>query len=87
MRNSFILRLLLIKLLTFGEIYCIIKKNLYRRGVLSVQKYVCNVCGYVYDPYEGDDANGIAPNTAFEDLPEDWVCPLCGVDKSNFSAE
>ncbi len=52
-----------------------------------MQKYVCNVCGYVYDPYEGDDANGIALNTSFEDLPEDWVCPLCGVDKSNFSAE
>ena len=52
-----------------------------------MQKYVCDVCGYVYDPYVGDEENGIAPNTAFEDLPEDWVCPLYGVDKSNFSAE
>ena len=52
-----------------------------------MQKYVCDVCGYVYDPYVGDEDNGIAAGTAFEDLPEDWVCPLCGVDKSNFSAE
>ncbi len=50
-------------------------------------KYVCAVCGYVYDPAEGDPDNGIAPNTSFEDLPEDWVCPLCGVDKENFSLE
>lgn len=50
-------------------------------------KYVCNVCGYVYEPLEGDPDNGIEPNTAFEDLPDDWTCPLCGVDKENFSPE
>ena len=48
-------------------------------------KYVCNVCGYVYDETTGDPDNGIAPGTAFEDLPDDWVCPVCGVDKSMFN--
>ena len=50
-------------------------------------KYVCNVCGYVYDEELGDIDNGIAPGTKWEDLPEDFACPLCGVDKDNFSAE
>ena len=52
-----------------------------------MQKYVCDVCGYVYDPYVGDEDNDIAPNTAFEDLPEDFACPLCGVGKDDFSEE
>lgn len=47
--------------------------------------WVCDVCGYEYDPAKGDPDSGIAPGTAFEDIPEDWSCPLCGVDKSNFS--
>ncbi len=51
-----------------------------------MKKYVCEVCGYVYDPAEGDPDNGIAPGTAFEDLPEDWLCPLCGVGKDQFTA-
>ena len=51
-----------------------------------MQKYVCNVCGYEYDPVAGDPDSGIAPGTAFEDLPEDWVCPVCGASKSDFSA-
>ena len=46
--------------------------------------YECLVCGYVYDPAEGDSDGGIAPGVAFEDLPEDWVCPLCGVGKDEF---
>ncbi|MDY5941446.1 MAG: rubredoxin [Eubacteriales bacterium] len=50
-------------------------------------KYVCNVCGWVYDEEVGDPENGIAPGTKFEDLPDDFVCPLCGVDKENFSKE
>jgi rubredoxin len=49
-------------------------------------KYECNVCGYVYDPEIGDPENGIPSGTLFEDLPEDWVCPECGVGKENFSA-
>jgi len=42
-----------------------------------MQKYVCDVCGYEYDPAEGDPQAGVAPGTAFADLPEDWVCPVC----------
>lgn len=52
-----------------------------------MKKYVCATCGYVYDPVAGDPDNGIAPGTAFEDLPEDWVCPVCGVSKSGFDPE
>lgn len=47
--------------------------------------WVCDVCGYEYNPAVGDPDSGIAPGTAFEDIPDDWVCPICGVDKSNFS--
>ena len=50
-------------------------------------KYVCEVCGYVYDPAVGDPENGIAPNTAWENVKEDWVCPVCGVGKDQFSAQ
>lgn len=49
-----------------------------------MKKYEC-VCGYIYDPAIGDPDNGIAPGTAFESLPEDWVCPECGLDKSAFT--
>lgn len=45
----------------------------------------CNVCGYVYDPERGDPDNGIAPGTAFEDISDDWTCPVCGVSKEDFS--
>jgi rubredoxin len=47
-------------------------------------KYRCTVCGYVYDPENGDPENGIKPGTAFEDLPDSWVCPECGVGKDLF---
>ena len=50
-----------------------------------MKKYVCDVCGWVYDPEVGDPEGGIAPGTAFEDIPDDWVCPLCGVGKDEFS--
>jgi rubredoxin len=50
-------------------------------------KYVCQVCGYVYDPAVGDSDGGVEPGTAFENLPEDWVCPVCGADKSAFEPE
>ncbi|WP_409199443.1 rubredoxin [Methanobrevibacter sp. DSM 116169] len=49
-----------------------------------MDKYECKVCGYVYDPEKGDTANGIEAGTAFEDLPDDWTCPLCGVGKDQF---
>jgi len=52
-----------------------------------MKKYVCNICGYVYDPAAGDPDSGIEPGTAFEDLPEDWVCPVCGVGKDQFSPQ
>lgn len=50
-----------------------------------MDKYICDVCGYIYDPEAGDPDGGIAPGTAFEDIPDDWVCPVCGVSKDNFS--
>lgn len=50
-----------------------------------MKKYVCDVCDHVYDPAEGDPDSGIAPGTPFEDLPDDWECPLCGVSKDQFS--
>ena len=49
-----------------------------------MKKYECTVCGYVYDPAVGDPDSGIAPGTAFEDIPDDWVCPTCGVSKDQF---
>ena len=51
----------------------------------EMKKYVCDVCGYVYDPEKGIPEDGIEPGTAFEDLPEDWVCPVCGAAKDQFS--
>nr|MBU1328043.1 rubredoxin [Candidatus Omnitrophota bacterium] len=50
----------------------------------SKQKYVCKVCNYVYDPETGDPDGGIQPGTAFEDIPDSWVCPVCGAKKSEF---
>lgn len=55
--------------------------------VKEMKKYVCEPCGYVYDPEVGDPDSGIEPGTAFEDLPEDWVCPICGVGKEDFAEE
>lgn len=52
-----------------------------------MKKYVCDVCGYVYDEELGDADLGIAPGTAWEELPEDFVCPLCSVGKDQFSEE
>jgi rubredoxin len=49
-----------------------------------MNKWECTACGYVYDPAVGDPENGVPPGTAFEDLPEDWVCPQCGVGKEFF---
>ena len=50
-----------------------------------MDKDLCDVCGYIYDPALGDPDNHRDPGTAFEDLPEDWLCPLCGVGKDEFS--
>ncbi len=50
-------------------------------------KYVCNICGYVYDPAVGDPDAGVAAGTPFDKLPEDWVCPVCGATKDEFAPE
>jgi rubredoxin len=52
--------------------------------VINMKKYICTVCGYIYDPEVGDPDSGVAPGTAFEDIPEDWVCPLCSVSIDDF---
>ncbi|MCF8052091.1 MAG: rubredoxin [Desulfobacterales bacterium] len=52
-----------------------------------MDRYVCTVCGYVYDPEQGDPDNGIDPGTKFDDLPDDWVCPICGASKNEFEKE
>jgi len=54
------------------------------RGGSTVKKYRCRVCGYEYDPQAGDPANGVDPETAFDDLPDDWTCPVCGAGKEEF---
>ena len=59
---------------------------LFERRIL-MKRYVCIPCGYIYDPAEGDPDGDIAPGTAFEDLPEDWVCPVCGASKDMFEPE
>ena len=54
------------------------------KGVGDMKKYRCLMCGYIYDPDKGDLGSGIEPGTVFEDLPDDWVCPQCGVGKEEF---
>jgi flavin reductase (DIM6/NTAB) family NADH-FMN oxidoreductase RutF/rubredoxin len=64
-----------------------IKEELEEKKGKSMQKYRCTVCNYIYDPAIGDPDGGIKPGTAFEDLPDTWVCPVCGVAKSEFVKE
>jgi len=52
-----------------------------------MDKWVCTACGYIYDPAEGDSDGGIAPGTPFEDLPDNWFCPNCGVGKEFFEKQ
>ena len=59
-------------------------KDRTKQGAKTMAKYRCLMCGYIYDPEAGDPANGVQPGTAFEDLPDDWVCPDCGVGKDEF---
>ena len=56
----------------------------YPKLIKVMDKYVCIICGYIYDPAEGDPESGIAPGTPFEDIPDDWTCPACGVGKEHF---
>ncbi len=50
-------------------------------------RYKCNICGYIYNPDKGDPDAGVEPGTPFEDLPDDWICPVCGASKDDFSPE
>ena len=52
-----------------------------------MDKYVCTVCGYVYDPEQGDPDNGVEPGTKWENVPDDWECPVCGASKDKFEKE
>ena len=52
-----------------------------------MKKYVCVICGYVYDPNEGDPDSNIPAGTSFDDLPDDWLCPVCGASKDDFTVE
>jgi len=54
---------------------------------MNMKSYVCTICGYIYDPAKGDSEGGIAAGTAFENLPEDWTCPVCGAGKDEFEPE
>ena len=62
------------------------EENPGQKGIV-MQKYRCSVCNYIYDPVSGDPEGGIAPGTPFEKIPEAWVCPICGADKSQFVVE
>lgn len=68
----------------FSEIDKITEK---KKEEVKMDKYVCTVCGYVYDPAKGDPETGIAPGTAFDALPDDWVCPICGAGKEAFEKQ
>ncbi|MBF0496622.1 MAG: rubredoxin [Deltaproteobacteria bacterium] len=52
-----------------------------------MEKYVCSICGYVYDPANGDPDNDVPAGTKFEDIPDDWHCPVCGASKDMFEKE
>ena len=52
-----------------------------------MDKYVCTICGYVYDPAEGDPDNDVASGTKWEDVPDDWECPICSASKDDFEKE
>jgi rubredoxin len=58
-----------------------------KKEEIVMDRYVCTVCGYVYDPTNGDPDNGVAPGTKFQDIPDEWTCPVCGADKSQFEKE
>ena len=52
-----------------------------------MDKYVCTICGWVYDPEQGDPDSGVDPGTSFENVPDDWECPVCGASKDDFEIE
>jgi rubredoxin len=62
-------------------------KDRFKRRRFQMDKYVCTICGYVYDPEQGDPDNDVAPGTKWEDVPDDWECPVCGASKDDFEKE
>lgn len=60
------------------------EKNINKKSFIRLNKWKCTVCNYIYDPVKGNPKNGIGPGTMFEDLPDDWVCPVCGAGKNKF---
>jgi rubredoxin len=70
--------------ISFGKNTIIVNIDHCREGGIKMQKYECIACGYIYDPELGDPDNDVAPGTAWENVPEDWLCPLCGVGKDQF---
>jgi len=66
--------------------FTVLDGQTHSRRKKKMQKYVCSVCGWIYDPSVGDPDSGIPAGTPFESLPDDWVCPECGVSKSDFEA-
>ncbi|MBR1739340.1 MAG: rubredoxin [Ruminococcus sp.] len=69
--------------IAFSQEICYNIQNL-KKEVISV-KYVCDICGYIYDPENGEPDSGVAAGTEWENVPEDFVCPVCGVGKDQFS--
>lgn len=66
----------------------LVKNNIIKKGDIKImEKYVCSVCGYVYDPTEGCEDQGVSAGTPWENVPEDFTCPLCGVGKDLFEKE
>jgi rubredoxin len=59
----------------------------HKRRKENMARYVCQVCGYVYDPAQGDPDNGVAAGTPFEKVPDSWECPVCGASKADFAKE
>jgi rubredoxin len=60
------------------------QQTIHKKRRNTMEKWECLVCGYIYDPAEGDPDGGIEPGTPFDDLPDDWICPDCGVGKDMF---
>lgn len=75
-----------IKFLCYNNCTAINKHKIQIKEDITM-KYVCDVCGYIYDPEVGEPDSGVAAGTKWEDVPEDFVCPVCGVGKDSFSAE
>ena len=64
----------------------IANESYHREGMSDMQQWECLACGYIYDPAAGDPEAGVPAGTSFDDLPDDWICPECGADKSMFEA-